>query len=160
MTYRRYSEIPQEEISMVAEFIEKLEENKIEFYPYLNYKTTKALSEICKDIEDADFISFYIFLRCDISLDVGIEEAKAAYYRLEDRYEVSAMFSDDELAMNLTVAWGKGGKRREVPLKGEVIDALREYLEGEGKDNKFADSEYLILTNRSPKMDRDAVELL
>lgn len=66
----------------------------------------------------------------------------------------------DVLAMNLTVAWGKGGKRREVPLKGEVIDALREYLEGERKDSKFADSEYLILTNRSPKMDRDAVNKL
>jgi integrase/recombinase XerD len=63
----------------------------------------------------------------------------------------------DVLAMNLTVAWGKGGKRREVPLKGEVIDAIKEYLEGERKENKFADSEFLILTNRSSKMDRDAV---
>ncbi|WP_411682652.1 tyrosine-type recombinase/integrase [Clostridium thailandense] len=66
----------------------------------------------------------------------------------------------DVLAMNLTIAWGKGGKRREVPLKGEVIDALKEYLEGERKDSKFADSEYLILTNRSLKMDRDAVNKL
>lgn len=63
----------------------------------------------------------------------------------------------DVLAMNLTVAWGKGGKRREVPLKGDVIDELKEYLEGERKDSKFADSEHLILTNRSPKMDRDAI---
>ena len=66
----------------------------------------------------------------------------------------------DVLAMNLTVVWGKGGKRREVPLKGEVIDAVREYLEGERKNNKFAGSEYLILTNRSAKMDRDAVNRL
>jgi integrase/recombinase XerD len=66
----------------------------------------------------------------------------------------------DVLAMNLTVAWGKGGKRREVPLKGEVIEAIKEYLEGERKENKFADSEYLILTNRSAKMDRDAVNRL
>lgn len=66
----------------------------------------------------------------------------------------------DILAMNLTVAWGKGGKRREVPLKNEVIEAIKEYLEGERRDNKFADSEYLILTNRSAKMDRDAVNRL
>jgi len=66
----------------------------------------------------------------------------------------------DVLAMNLTVAWGKGGKRREVPLKGEVIEAVREYLEGERKDSKFADSEFLVLTNRSAKMDRDAVNRL
>ncbi|MBU3144619.1 tyrosine-type recombinase/integrase [Clostridium sp. CF012] len=63
----------------------------------------------------------------------------------------------DMLSMNLTVAWGKGGKRREVPLKGEVVDSVKEYLEGERRVNKFASSEYLILTNRSPRMDRDAV---
>jgi len=66
----------------------------------------------------------------------------------------------DILAMNLTVACGKGGKRREVPLKGDVIDAIKEYLEGERRGNKFAMSEYLILTNRSAKMDRDAVNRL
>ncbi|MFL0194359.1 tyrosine-type recombinase/integrase [Clostridium sp. WILCCON 0269] len=66
----------------------------------------------------------------------------------------------DVLAMNLTVAWGKGGKRREVPLKGEVVDSIKEYLEEERKNNKFAESEYLILTNRSAKMDRDAVNKL
>ena len=66
----------------------------------------------------------------------------------------------DLLSMNLTIAWGKGGKRREVPLKGEAVEAIKEYLQGERKDNKFADSEYLILTNRSAKMDRDAVNKL
>lgn len=57
----------------------------------------------------------------------------------------------DMLSMNLTVAWGKG----------EIIEAIKEYLEGERRDNKFAaDSEYLVLTNRSAKMDRDAVNRL
>jgi len=63
----------------------------------------------------------------------------------------------DLLSMNLTVAWGKGGKRREMPLKDEVIESIKEYLQGERKDNKFLDSEYLILTNRSANMDRDSV---
>lgn len=66
----------------------------------------------------------------------------------------------DLLSMNLTIVWGKGGKRREVPLKGEVIEAIKEYLQGQRKDNKFVDSEYLILTNRSAKMDRDAINRL
>lgn len=66
----------------------------------------------------------------------------------------------DLLSMNLTVAWGKGGKRREMPLKGEVIEVIKEYLQGERKDNKFVDSEHLILTNRSANMDRDAVNRL
>ena len=66
----------------------------------------------------------------------------------------------DLLSMNLTIAWGKGGKRREIPLKGIVIESIKEYLQWERKDNRFADSEYLILTNRSAKMDRDAVNRL
>ena len=66
----------------------------------------------------------------------------------------------DLLSMNLIIAWGKGGKRREVPLKSDVVEAIKEYLQGERKDNKFVDSEYLILTNRSAKMDRDAVNKL
>jgi len=32
----------------------------------------------------------------------------------------------DILSMNLTVAWGKGGKRREIPLKGELLFILIE----------------------------------
>ncbi|APC42534.1 integrase [Clostridium estertheticum subsp. estertheticum] len=63
----------------------------------------------------------------------------------------------DMLSMNLTVAWGKGGKKRDVQLKGQVVDSVKEYLAGERRGNKFANSEYLILTNRSAKMDRDAV---
>lgn len=63
----------------------------------------------------------------------------------------------DLLAMNLIISWGKGGKRREIPLKNEAIEAVKEYLGGERKDNKFAESEFLILTNRSGKMDRDAI---
>ncbi len=66
----------------------------------------------------------------------------------------------DLLAMNLTISCGKGGKRREVPLKGEVIDAIKEYLEDERKRNKFAESEFLILTSRAGNMDRDAVNKL
>jgi len=62
--------------------------------------------------------------------------------------------------MNLTVSYGKGGKRREVPLKADVITASKEYLEGERKKSRFAESEYLILTNRAERMDRDAVNKL
>jgi len=66
----------------------------------------------------------------------------------------------DLLSMNLTINCGKGGKRREVPLKAEVIEAVKEYLDGERKMSRFAESEYLVLTSRSSKMDRDAVNRL
>lgn len=132
MIYRRYNEISQEEINIVSEFIEKLEKNKVELEPYLCYNTTKALAEACKDINDGELINFYVFVRCDISLDLDIEKVKDAYGRLKDygyvelncyyvyykhrknvmeelakeellnklegSDEVSALFSDEELA--------------------------------------------------------------
>lgn len=84
MIYRRYNEIPQEEINMVSEFIEKLERNKVEIEPYLCYNTTKTLAEACKDIDDGELINFYVFIRCDISLDLDIEKVQDAYERLKD----------------------------------------------------------------------------
>ncbi|MFL0194360.1 hypothetical protein ACJDU8_02035 [Clostridium sp. WILCCON 0269] len=83
MVCRRYCEVSMEEASVIAEFIRKVEKNHIEFEPYLNYETTKALAENCKGVEEADFISFYIFVRCDIALKVDIKEARELYERLQ-----------------------------------------------------------------------------
>lgn len=57
--YKRYSTIPQEEINIVASFSEKLEDNKIDFDPYLNYKTTKAMAEACSEIDNSAHIYGY-----------------------------------------------------------------------------------------------------
>ena len=65
----------------------------------------------------------------------------------------------DLLGMQLTIL-GKGGKQREVPLKQEVVEAAKEYLEKERKNSKQVNSEYLLLTQRAGKMDRDAVNKL
>lgn len=65
----------------------------------------------------------------------------------------------DLLSINLKVV-GKGDKYREVPLKVEVKDAIREYLEGERRNSRFAESSYLLLTERAEKMDRDTVNKL
>lgn len=81
--YRKYSEIPQEEISMVASFIEKIEENKIEFDPYLNYNTTKSMAEILRNEDNIDMISLYLFLRANVNDEIELEEVKDAYNRLE-----------------------------------------------------------------------------
>jgi integrase/recombinase XerD len=52
----------------------------------------------------------------------------------------------DFLTAQLKV-FGKGGKVREVPLKSEVVDAIKGYLV-ERSTNPFADSEYLIIGQR------------
>lgn len=53
---------------------------------------------------------------------------------------------------------GKGGKIREVPLKAEVVEVIKEYL-SERADNQFSDSDYLILGQRGA-VKRDAINTL
>lgn len=62
----------------------------------------------------------------------------------------------DLLTMSLKVV-GKGGKYREVPLKPEVAETIKDYLESDRKDSPYATSEYLFVTQRSGKMDPDTV---
>ncbi|WP_347877185.1 MULTISPECIES: tyrosine-type recombinase/integrase [Halanaerobium] len=53
---------------------------------------------------------------------------------------------------------GKGNKYREIPLNQKLKKVLKSYLNKERKENKHAeDSQYLLLTERSPKMHRDTV---
>lgn len=53
---------------------------------------------------------------------------------------------------------GKGGKAREIPLKSEVIETIKEYLV-ERNNNPYKDSEYLILGQRGA-IQRDAVNTI
>ena len=53
---------------------------------------------------------------------------------------------------------GKGGKVREVPLKPEVADAVRNYLPERAR-SKYADVEELFLGQRGP-LQRDAVNTM
>jgi integrase/recombinase XerD len=63
----------------------------------------------------------------------------------------------DFLTAQLKV-FGKGGKVREVPLKQEVVEAIKEYLV-ERSSNPFADSDYLIVGQRGV-LQRDAINTL
>lgn len=57
----------------------------------------------------------------------------------------------------LTIDFGKGGVTREIPLNSKLVTLLEEYLTTERLKSKFYDSEYLLLSQRSHKMHRDAV---
>ena len=63
----------------------------------------------------------------------------------------------DFLTSHLKVV-GKGGKVREVPLKPEVMEAIKDYLSVRVK-NSHSDSEQLFLGQRGP-LQRDAVNTL
>ncbi|MEK4530521.1 tyrosine-type recombinase/integrase [Solibacillus sp. FSL K6-1554] len=62
----------------------------------------------------------------------------------------------DQLTSHLTVR-GKGGKVREIPLRKDVLEVMKQYIKGERMQSKFADSPYLLLSQRAEKMHRDAV---
>lgn len=62
----------------------------------------------------------------------------------------------DQLTSQLTVR-GKGGKIREIPLRQDVMEVLKQYLKNERRKNKFANSPYLLLSQRAEKMHRDAI---
>lgn len=63
----------------------------------------------------------------------------------------------DFLTAHLRV-FGKGGKVREIPLKSEVLEAIKEYMI-ERSSNPFADNEYLMLGQRGV-LQRDAINTL
>ena len=62
----------------------------------------------------------------------------------------------DRLTSSLTVH-GKGGKVREISLRQDVLALIKEYQQGERAISKFIDSKYLLVSQRSPRMHRDAI---
>lgn len=173
-SYRNYLVQESYEVNTINKKINSLQS----FNQYLIYKNyiLEQVVDLRKDkvkvasgsekeveiLEDDEIEKLLFYIQSD---EVTARDRMIIYFLLYTGVRVSELVNIklkdiDMLAMNLTIAWGKGGKRREVPLKSEVIEAVKEYLEGDRRDSKFADSENLILTNRSAKMDRDAVNKL
>ncbi len=70
---------------------------------------------------------------------------------------VSIKLTDiDFLTSHLQVT-GKGGKRREIGLKPEVLRLVRDYIKDERSGSVFHQSGYLLVSQRAEKMHRDAV---
>lgn len=73
---------------------------------------------------------------------------------------VSVRLQDVDLsALTLRVV-GKGGKHREVPLRAEVVEAAREYLGTDRRESRHRDSQFLLLTQRAGRMDKNTVNRL
>jgi integrase/recombinase XerD len=62
----------------------------------------------------------------------------------------------DFLTSTLQVV-GKGEKRREIGLRQDVLRLIRQYMKEERSESVFHDSEHLLVSQRAPKMHRDAV---
>jgi len=109
---------------------------------------------------EVERLLFYIQDRSKVSVRDKLVILLLLYTGIRVGELVSIKLQDiDFLTMQLHIL-GKGGKIREVPLRAEVVEVAKEYLTTERKVHKYADSEYLLLTERSSKMNRDAVNKL
>ncbi|SIS41493.1 tyrosine-type recombinase/integrase [Salimicrobium flavidum] len=72
--------------------------------------------------------------------------------------ELCSLTVDDmDFLSRVVTVRGKGGKYREVGLRQDVIDVVKEYMKEERVQNPHHESKYLFLSQRSPKMHREAV---
>ncbi|EST55368.1 integrase [Brevibacillus panacihumi W25] len=68
--------------------------------------------------------------------------------------------SDLDYLTNTLRVTGKGGKYREIPLRPDLVDLIKEYIRTVRQENKHRDSPYLLLSQRAEKMHKDAVNTL
>lgn len=68
--------------------------------------------------------------------------------------------SDLDYLTNTLRVTGKGGKYREIPLRPDLVDLIKEYIRSERQENKHRDSPYLLLSQRADKLHKDAVNTL
>jgi len=95
------------------------------------------------------------------SKDIGLRNKLIIYILIYTGVRVTELVDIkckdvDLLTMQLRVM-GKGMKERTIPLKPEVAEVLREYLNTKRKNCKFADSDYLLISQRTRHMHRDAI---
>lgn len=110
--------------------------------------------------DEVERILFYLENREQVSLRDRAAILILLYTGLRVSELVGIKIKDiDLLTLNLKVV-GKGGKYREVPLKAEAAQAIKDYLDSERRASRFTDSDYLLLTQRAGKMVKDTVNKL
>lgn len=111
-----------------------------------------ALSE-----EQVEQLLFYVENRNKVSTRNKLIVYVLLYTGVRVSELVSIRLTDiDFLTSHLKVI-GKGGKRREIGLKQEVLQLVREYIKGERSASVFHESSHLLVSQRAEKMHRDAV---
>ncbi|WP_232697862.1 tyrosine-type recombinase/integrase [Brevibacillus daliensis] len=65
----------------------------------------------------------------------------------------------DFLTSNLQVT-GKGGKYREIPIRPDLMELIKEHMKTDRQESKHQDSPYLLLSQRSSKLHKDAVNTM
>ncbi|MCM3360937.1 tyrosine-type recombinase/integrase [Niallia sp. MER TA 168] len=107
--------------------------------------------------EQVEQLLFYVENRNKVSTRNKLIVYLLLYTGVRVSELVSIKITDiDFLTSQLTVI-GKGGKRREIGLRQDVLQLVRDYMKEERFRSNFSHSEYLLVSQRAEKMHRDAV---
>lgn len=107
--------------------------------------------------EEVEQLLFYV----ENSRKVSIRNKLIVYLLLHTGVRVTELVNIqqkdiDHLAHTLTIT-GKGGKVRELSLRGDVVELIKTYQRSERATSSYQGSPYLLLSQRSNQLHRDAV---
>lgn len=107
--------------------------------------------------EEVERFLFYI----EDHTKVSIRNKLIGYLLLYTGVRVSELINiklaDIDFLTAVLLVRGKGGKLREISLRQDVLHLIKQYQQGEKSKLRFRESEYLLVSQRAPKMHRDAI---
>ncbi|WP_317889459.1 tyrosine-type recombinase/integrase [Geobacillus zalihae] len=115
-------------------------------------ETVDALSE-----EQVEKLLFYVEDRRKVTLRNKLIVYLLLYTGVRVSELVGIQIADIDFLTSSLKVTGKGGKRREIGLRQDVLYLIRQYMKEERSESVFRDSPYLLLSQRAGKMHRDAV---
>jgi len=113
----------------------------------VNALTDKEVEKVLFYVQDSAKVSKRNSLIVHLLLYTAVRVSELVNIKLTDI---------DALTFTLMVR-GKGGKVREIGIRNDVMELIKEYQVGERKASRFHESDYLLVSQRSGKMHRDAV---
>jgi len=140
-----------QKVGFVEENFIQLKRDQIQIASGSEHVVT-AMSE-----EEVEQLLFYVENQAKVSqrnkliayilLYTGVRVSELINIKIEDI---------DRLTSSLTVC-GKGNRIREISLRQDVLALVNDYIKGERAQSKFVGSEFLLVSQRSLKLHRDAV---
>ena len=115
-------------------------------------ESVDALSE-----EQVEQLLFYVENRNKVSTRNKLIVYLLLYTGVRVSELVGIKTADIDFLTNQLIVIGKGGKRREIGLRQDVLRLVRGYMKEERSESVFSHSEYLLVSQRAEKMHRDAV---
>jgi integrase/recombinase XerD len=107
--------------------------------------------------EQVEKLLFYVEDRRKVTLRNKLIVYLLLYTGVRVSELVGIQIADIDFLNSTLKVTGKGGKRREIGLRQDVLHLIRQYMKEERSESVFRDSPYLLLSQRAGKMHRDAV---